>query len=118
LGVAGVGSYTSDSMNLPIPGFQLMPARGVNFISGCRRTGVAAGAEAHHAGLVVLPQKYAQLASSVRSVRDPRIRVNPGTMSYALLLTLPVALDFIGMTAYTYSAGPPVYPCPYWTNEA
>src|SRR5215208_5965670 len=81
LGVAGVGSYTSDSMNRPRPGFQLMPARGVNFRSDSKTIGVASTADEHHAGLVSLPQKYCQLAWTVRSVRDPRIRVNPGTRS-------------------------------------
>ena len=59
--VAGVASYTSESMNLPSPRFQLMPARGRNVFADLKRTVFADGADEHQAGLLELPQKYSQL---------------------------------------------------------
>jgi hypothetical protein len=59
----------------------------------------AAAREEHHPGMVEVPQKYRQLLRAVRSLRNPRINPNAGIKSYALLLTLPVLLDRIGMTA-------------------
>ena len=70
-----------------------MPARGVNLVLGSTKIGVAALAERHEAGLLASPQKYSQKPCSVRSTRTPRSRLNPGTRLYALLLTLPVALE-------------------------
>src|SRR5687767_1494700 len=80
-GAPAAGSNTSDSMKRPIPGFQLMPARGVKLIPGAWKTGVAALGAEHHAAVPALPQKYSQLFCCVSSLREPRSRLNPGTSS-------------------------------------
>ena len=88
-------------MNLPSPLFQLIPARGLKFRVGFRMMFFAAVGEEHQAGALEVPQKNCQLVRSARLARLPRISPKAGTRSYALLLTLPAALDRIGTTAYT-----------------
>ena len=78
-----------------------MPARGLNLVPDCEKMFFAEEADEHHAGALEVPQKNCQLLCSLRSLRAPRMRPNAGTRLYALLLTLPVVSDRIGMTAYT-----------------
>src|SRR4026209_1079120 len=99
--VAGDGSYTSVNMNFCSPGFQSMPARGVNPLNRRLMTLLASAAVPHHAGAELVPQKNCQLLRVLSARRRPRIRVKAGTSVYALLLTSPCVSECIGMIEYT-----------------